>query len=130
MHVMIIACYHPLPLPTCMLHFDLVSMLFGTSIPTSFNILVKMFYTCFTVTRINLLTFMQSSTSLAYCISISRIASNCRVVMRSVWSTVERRFESCSAGSRFFGDESRVGCGCGAGSFLRPSLFNPISLHL
>ena len=29
-----------------MLHFDLVSILFGTSIPTSFNILVKMFYTC------------------------------------------------------------------------------------
>ena len=26
-----------------MLHFDLVSILFGTSIPTSFNILVKMF---------------------------------------------------------------------------------------
>ena len=39
---MIVACYHPLPLPACMLNFDLVSILFGTSIPTSFNILVKM----------------------------------------------------------------------------------------
>ena len=47
-HVMIVTCYHPLPLSACMLHFDLVSILFGTSIPTSFNILVKMFYTCFT----------------------------------------------------------------------------------
>ena len=43
MHVMIVACYHPLPLSACMLHFDLVSILFGTLIPTSFNILVKMF---------------------------------------------------------------------------------------
>ena len=42
-HVMIVACYHPLPLSACMLHFDLVSILFDTSIPTSFNILVKMF---------------------------------------------------------------------------------------
>ena len=42
-HVMIVACYHPLPLSACMLHFDLVSILFGTSIPTFFNILVKMF---------------------------------------------------------------------------------------
>ena len=40
---MIVACYHPLPWSACMLHFDLVSILFGTSIPTSFNILVKMF---------------------------------------------------------------------------------------
>ena len=40
MHVMIVACYHPLLLPACMLHFDLVSMLFGTSIPTCFNIFV------------------------------------------------------------------------------------------
>ena len=48
LHVMIVACYHSLPLPACMLHFDLVSMIFGTSIHTSFNILVKMFYTCFT----------------------------------------------------------------------------------
>ena len=40
---MIVACYHPLPLSACMLHFDLVSIPFGTSIPTSFNILVKMF---------------------------------------------------------------------------------------
>ena len=50
MHVMIVACsyatvacYHPLPLSASMLKFDLVSILFGTSIPTSFNILVKMF---------------------------------------------------------------------------------------
>ena len=49
MHVMIVACYHPLPLSACMLHFDLVSIFFGTSIPTSFNILVKMFYTSHTV---------------------------------------------------------------------------------
>ena len=42
-HVMIVACYHPLPLSACMVYFDLVSILFGTSIPTSFNILVKMF---------------------------------------------------------------------------------------
>ena len=40
---MIVACYHPLPSSACMLHFDLVSILFGTSIPTSFKILVKMF---------------------------------------------------------------------------------------
>ena len=40
---MIVACYHPLPLSACMLNFDLVSILSGTSIPTSFNILVKMF---------------------------------------------------------------------------------------
>ena len=60
----------------CMLHFDLVSILFGTSIPTSFNILVKMFLHLFhcnwlllcvaTRVRISLLTFVQSSTSLAY----------------------------------------------------------------
>ena len=37
---MIVACYHP---SACMLHFDLVSLLFGASIPTSSNILVKMF---------------------------------------------------------------------------------------
>ena len=40
---MIVACYRPLPLSACMVYFDLVSILFGTSIPTSFNILVKMF---------------------------------------------------------------------------------------
>ena len=45
---MIVACYHPLPLSACMLHFDLVSILFGTSIPTSFNILVKMFLHLYT----------------------------------------------------------------------------------
>ena len=43
---MIVACYHPLPLSACMLNFDLISILFGTSIPISFNILVKIFYTC------------------------------------------------------------------------------------
>ena len=32
-----------------MLHFDLVSILFGTSIPTSFNILVKMFLHLFII---------------------------------------------------------------------------------
>ena len=35
-HVIIVVCYHP----------HLVSMLFATSIPTSFNILLKMFYSC------------------------------------------------------------------------------------
>ena len=74
MHVMIVACYHPLlssPAFACMLHFDLVSMLFGTSIPPSFNILVKMclhFFHWFLLsvaTRINLLTLVQSSNSLA-----------------------------------------------------------------
>ena len=34
MHVMIVACYDPLPLSTCMPNFDLVSILFGTLIPT------------------------------------------------------------------------------------------------
>ena len=38
-HVIIVACYHLLPLSACMLNFDLVSILFGTSIPIS----VKMF---------------------------------------------------------------------------------------
>ena len=47
MHIMIAACYHPLPLSACMLNFDHVSVLFGTSIPTSFNILVKIFYTLY-----------------------------------------------------------------------------------
>ena len=62
---MIVACYHPLPLSACMLNFDLVSILFGTSIPTSFNILVKMFLHLFhwfllcVATHINLLTFVQ-----------------------------------------------------------------------
>ena len=42
-HLMIVACYHPLPLSACMVYFDLVSILFATSIPTSFDILVKMF---------------------------------------------------------------------------------------
>ena len=46
---MIVACYRALPLSACMVYFDLVSILFGTFIPTSFNILVKMFlhlYNC------------------------------------------------------------------------------------
>ena len=34
-----------------MLQFDLVSIPFGTSIPTSFTTLVKMFYTCFILNR-------------------------------------------------------------------------------
>ena len=60
-HVMIVACYHPLH---AMLNFDLVSILFGTSIPTSFNILVKMFLHLFhwfllcLATCINLLAFV------------------------------------------------------------------------
>ena len=63
-HVMIVACYHPLPLSACMLNFDLVSILSGTSIPTSFNILVKMFLHLFhwfllcVATCINLLAFV------------------------------------------------------------------------
>ena len=78
---MIVACYHPLLLSACMLNFDLLSVLFGTSIPTSFNILVKMFLHLFhwfllcVVTRINLLAFVQSSTSLAYLYAVRR-ASN------------------------------------------------------
>ena len=60
-----IACNnHPLPLSACMLNFDLVSILFGTSIPTSFNILVKIFLHLFhwfllrVATCINLLAFV------------------------------------------------------------------------
>ena len=34
---MIVACYHPLPLSACMLHFDLDSILFGTSILQHFS---------------------------------------------------------------------------------------------
>ena len=41
---MIVACYLPLPLSACILHFDIVSIFFGTSIPTSFHILMKCFY--------------------------------------------------------------------------------------
>ena len=48
-HVMIGACYHPLPFSACMLNFDLVSILFGASIPTSLNILVKMFINMYLV---------------------------------------------------------------------------------
>ena len=62
----------------CMLNFDFVSIPFGTSIPTSFNILVKMFLHLFhwfllcVATCINLLAFV-----LFYlpCIPM-RIASN------------------------------------------------------
>ena len=63
MHVMIVAYYHPLPLSACMLHFELVSILFGTLIPTSFNMLVKMFLHLF---HWFLLCVATSSTSLAY----------------------------------------------------------------
>ena len=63
------ACYDccmlsSLPLSSCMLNFDLVSILSGTSIPTSFNILVKMFLHLFhwfllcVATCINLLAFV------------------------------------------------------------------------
>ena len=34
---MIVACYHPLPLSASMLHFDLDSILFGTSILQHFS---------------------------------------------------------------------------------------------
>ena len=77
---MIVACYHPLPLCACMLHFDLVSILFGTSIPTSFNILVKMFLHLFhwfllcVATHINLLTFQFYLPH----IPITKIATNCQ----------------------------------------------------
>ena len=50
-HVMIVACYHPLPLSERMVYFDLVSILFGT-IPTSFNILVKMFLHLYILLRV------------------------------------------------------------------------------
>ena len=44
---MIAGCYHPLHFSACMLHFELVSILFGTSIPTPFNIfaLVSLVFT-------------------------------------------------------------------------------------
>ena len=51
-----------------MLHFDLVSMLFGTSIPYILQYFSENVFHCFLLcvaTRINLLTFVQSSTSLA-----------------------------------------------------------------
>ena len=77
MHVMIVACYHP---SACMLHFDLVSLLFGTSIPTS-NILMKIIFTlvslditvCRNTLRINLLTFV-----------VQTIASNCQRLLLPV----------------------------------------------
>ena len=70
-HVMIVACYHPLPLSVCicMMHFDLVSVLFGTSNPTSFNILGKHLFhllVLYVATHIILLTFAKSSTPSAY----------------------------------------------------------------
>ena len=71
-HVMIVACYHSLPLSACMLHYNLVSIPFGTSIPTSFNILVKMFLVSLVFTvYINLLTSMPSSTALGYLAIVS-----------------------------------------------------------
>ena len=65
MHVMIVACYHPLPLSACMLHFDLVSILFGTQFNPyihqhfSENVftLVSLVFLC-VATHINLLTFV------------------------------------------------------------------------
>ena len=39
-HVIIVACPHPL---SCCTYTALVSLLFGTVIPTSFNILMEMF---------------------------------------------------------------------------------------
>ena len=39
-HVIIVACPHPL---SCCIYTALVSLLFGTVIPTSFNILMEMF---------------------------------------------------------------------------------------
>ena len=78
-YVIIVACYHPLPLSACMLHFDLVSILFGTSIPTSFNILVKMFlhlFHCFFTVCSN--TYKPTDFCPLPCIPISRIASNCQ----------------------------------------------------
>ena len=36
-HVMIVACYHPLPLLACMLHLDLVSMYFNPCILQHFS---------------------------------------------------------------------------------------------
>ena len=66
---MIAACYHPLPLSACMLHFDLVSILFNPYILQHFSenvfTLVSLVLVC-VATHINLLTFVQSSTSLAY----------------------------------------------------------------
>ena len=41
LHVSIVACPHPL---SCCIYTALVSLLFGTVIPTSFNILMEMFY--------------------------------------------------------------------------------------
>ena len=74
-------------IPACMLHFDLVSILFGN---TSFNMLVKKFlhlFHCFLLcvtTCINLLTFLQSSTSLAF-----KQDSNCHLE----FDGNERRYE-------------------------------------
>ena len=44
-HVIIVVCLHP---PRCCIYTALVSLLFGTVIPTSFNTLMEMFFTCFT----------------------------------------------------------------------------------
>ena len=58
MHVMIVECYHPLLLSACMLNFDLVSILFGTSIPTSFMKMFLYLFHWFVATCINLLAFV------------------------------------------------------------------------
>ena len=78
-HVMIVACYHSLPLSACMPNFDLV----GTSIPTSFNILVKMFLHLFHWFLLCVYSNTYKPTDFRAefylpCIPISRIASNCQ----------------------------------------------------
>ena len=67
---MIVACYHPLPLSACMLNFDLVSILFSTSIPTSFNILVKMFLH-FSILRLTKLEDLHELFELRYIVCIT-----------------------------------------------------------
>ena len=55
-HVIIVACPHPL---SCCIYTALVSLLFGTVIPTSFNILMEMFllplYVVYGVRGLNML---------------------------------------------------------------------------
>ena len=56
-----------LPLSVCILHFDLVSILFGTltlRFPTSFNILVKMFLHLYIYIRVFFTFTLSSSSSL------------------------------------------------------------------
>ena len=45
MHGIIVACHNLL---SYSIYTTLISMVFGTAITMSFNILMKMFYTCFT----------------------------------------------------------------------------------